>query len=96
VRLEYSTQGVIDRTAARFLMQLAQAAVYAIAAILYAHLVPVLRAIGTAMLTGAGIVSVILGLAAQSTLGNLIAGIALLLYRPFRVGDHVSPTPRHV
>src|SRR4030095_9371845 len=41
------------------------------------------------MLTGAGVVSVILGLAAQSTLGNLIAGVAFLLYRPFRVGDRL-------
>jgi small-conductance mechanosensitive channel len=89
VRLEHSAEGVIDRTATLFLMQLAQAAVYVIAAILYAHLVPVLHAIGTAMLTGAGIASVILGLAAQSTLGNLIAGVALLLYRPFRVGDRL-------
>jgi hypothetical protein len=52
VRLEHSTEGVIDRTAVLFLMQLARAAVYVIAAILYAHLVLVLHAIGTVMLTG--------------------------------------------
>jgi small-conductance mechanosensitive channel len=34
-------------------------------------------------------VSVIIGLAAQGTLGNIIAGIALLMYRPFRLGDRV-------
>ena len=93
VRLVKSAEGaLIDRTATRFLMQLAQAAVYLMAAILYAHLVPVLHAIGTAMLTGASIASIVLGLAAQSTLGNLIAGVALLLYRPFRVGDRLRMT----
>lgn len=92
-RLERSAEGMyVDRTATLFLMQLAQAAVYVIAGILYAHLVPVLRALGTAMLAGASVASIVLGLAAQSTLGNLIAGVALLLYRPFHVGDRLQMT----
>ena len=32
----------------------------------------------------------VLGLAAQNTLGNLIAGISLLLYRPFNLGDRLQ------
>jgi small-conductance mechanosensitive channel len=93
VRLERSAEGVhVDRTATLFLMQLAQAAVYVSAGILYAHLVPVLRALGTAMLAGASVASIVLGLAAQNTLGNLIAGVALLLYRPFHVGDRLQMT----
>jgi small conductance mechanosensitive channel len=36
------------------------------------------------------VASVVLGLAAQNTLGNLIAGMTLLLYRPFQVGDRVQ------
>jgi len=35
---------------------------------------------------------VIVGLAAQSTFGNLIAGISLLLYRPFNLGDRLQVT----
>ena len=70
--------------------QLLQAAVYVAAGILYAHLIPELRTLGTAMLAGASVASIVLGLAAQSTLGNLIAGLALLLYRPFRVGDRLQ------
>jgi len=71
VRLERSADGVhVDRTATLFLMQLAQAAAYVSAGILYAHLVPVLRALGTAMLAGASVASIVLGLPAQNTLGN--------------------------
>jgi small-conductance mechanosensitive channel len=42
---------------------------------------------GTALLAGASVVSVVIGLAAQSTLGNLVAGVSITIYRPFRLGD---------
>ncbi len=38
---------------------------------------------------GGAFTAVILGLAAQQTLGNLFAGTVLLSARPFRVGEHV-------
>ena len=42
-----------------------------------------------AIAIGASFSAVVVGLAAQQTLGNLIAGIVLLSARPFRVGDTV-------
>jgi small conductance mechanosensitive channel len=85
-------QGHIDRTAISFLQQLVTAAIWVIMLILYAHLIPALRAMGTALLAGASVASVVLGLAAQSTLGNLVAGIAITIYRPFRLGDTLQVT----
>ena len=38
---------------------------------------------------GGAITAVIIGLAAQQTIGNLVAGTVLLSARPFRVGDRV-------
>ncbi len=86
------THNHLDRTAVKFLSQLAQICVYIFAFISYAHLIPALAGLGTAWLASAGILSVIIGLAAQNTLGNLIAGISLLIYRPFNVGDHLQIT----
>jgi small conductance mechanosensitive channel len=89
----------IDRTAASFLGQLLQVACFLIAATFYAHLIPLFHKLGNALLASASIVSLILGLAAQSTLGNLIAGIALLLYRPFAIGDVLvvnAPTGKEI
>ena len=80
----------IDTTAILFLRPLAQVFLWIILLVGYAHLIPSLRSLGTAMLAGASVVSIVLGLAAQNTLGNLIAGIALLVYRPFRVGDRMQ------
>jgi small-conductance mechanosensitive channel len=80
-------KGHSDRTTISFLQQLGTAMIWIIAVILYAHLIPALRSMGTALLAGASVASVVIGLAAQSTLGNLVAGIAITIYRPFRLGD---------
>jgi small-conductance mechanosensitive channel len=41
------------------------------------------------LLVGGAVTAVVLGIAAQQTLGNLFAGLVLLFAHPFRVGDHV-------
>jgi small conductance mechanosensitive channel len=88
--LERDEHGLIDPTVASFLTQLAQIAIYILALTFYAHLIPALSRVGTALLAGVSIASVVLGLAAQNTLGNLVAGVALLLYRPIRLDDVVQ------
>ncbi len=82
--------GILDRTAAYFFIQFSEVFVFVVAIILYAHIVPQLRSLGTALLTGVSVSAVIIGLAAQNTLGNFISGISLLVYRPFRVGDRLQ------
>ncbi len=79
-----------DPTAVLFLRPLSQLVLWIVLLVAYAHLIPSLRALGTALLAGASVISIVLGVAAQNTLGNLIAGIALLVYRPFRVGDRIQ------
>jgi small-conductance mechanosensitive channel len=88
---------VTDRTPIKFLSQVLQMGVYAIGLIIYAQIIPALHSLGTALLAGVSIVSIVVGLAAQNTLGNLIAGFSVLLYHPFRVGDRVQiATPRGI
>lgn len=48
-----------------------------------------LEKLGISMLASAGLATVILGIAAQSTLGNIIAGIQIAITRPARIGDVV-------
>jgi small conductance mechanosensitive channel len=92
VHAAMSRGGHLDRTTVSFLQQISSALIWVVMLILYAHLIPELRALGTALLAGASIASVVIGLAAQSTLGNLVAGISITIYRPFRLGDTLQIT----
>jgi small conductance mechanosensitive channel len=42
------------------------------------------------LLAGLGVVGIAVGLAAQDTLGNMVAGFSILWDRPFRLGDRVT------
>ncbi len=87
VHVSMTRSGHIDRTTISFVQQFGSALIWVVVLILYAHLIPVLRSLGTALLAGASVASVVIGLAAQSTLGNLVAGISITIYKPFRLGD---------
>jgi small-conductance mechanosensitive channel len=87
-----SERHLTDVTALRFVVQLLQVCAFVVAFILYTHLIPPLQAFATALLAGVSVVSIVFGLAAQNTLGNLIAGFSLVLYHPFEVGDVVQLT----
>jgi small-conductance mechanosensitive channel len=88
--LDTAQKGGADPTGLRFLGKLVSVIIYFGAFACYAHVIPELQTLGRSMLAGVGVASVVVGLAAQSTLGNLIAGISLVLYRPFKIGDRVQ------
>jgi small-conductance mechanosensitive channel len=77
-RLEPATAGVV-----RFLIRLMLLIVAIVLAFQVAGLNPAQLALGGAL------TAVVLGLAAQGTLGNVFAGMLLLAARPFKVGDRV-------
>lgn len=80
----------IDQIALSFLSRLLILGLWLVLATLYAHLVPALNRLGTALLAGVGLASVVIGFAAQTTLGNLVSGISLVLYKPFKKGDRLA------
>ncbi len=51
--------------------------------------IPQIREVGASLLASAGIAGLVLGMAAKSTLGNLIAGFQIALTQPIRIDDVV-------
>ena len=49
----------------------------------------VVRSVGVSLLASAGVAGIVLGLAAQKTIGNLLMGIQLSITQPARIGDTV-------
>ena len=88
--LDQAERAGADATGVRCLGKLASLVIYLAAFACYAHVIPELQTLGKSLLAGVGVASVVVGLAAQSTLGNLIAGISLVLYRPFKLGDRLQ------
>ena len=80
----------IDETVLRYSIRLKTLLVYITALILFVSLVPGLEPLLGTLLAGAGVTALVLGFAAQSTLSNLVSGVGLAIYRPFRIGDKVS------
>jgi small conductance mechanosensitive channel len=77
-RLEPATAGTVS-----FLIRLLLLGIAILVALRYAGLDP------RALAVGGAFTAVVFGLAAQNTLGNILAGLLLLSARPFRVGDRV-------
>jgi small conductance mechanosensitive channel len=77
-RMDPATAGTVG-----FLLRLLTIGIALIVALHVAGLDP------TTLALGGAVTAVVLGLAAQQTLGNVFAGTVLLSARPFRVGDRV-------
>lgn len=80
----------VDPAGYRLLRHLAVVSIYIFGLITIVSSVPQLRSISVALFAGAGFAGIIIGFAAQSTLANIISGISLAVFHPFRAGDIVT------
>ncbi|MGW9380580.1 mechanosensitive ion channel family protein [Streptomyces albidoflavus] len=77
------------RTQVTLIMRIVTAVVCVVAGAAMLLTFPELRAVGTSMLASAGIIGIVAGVAAQSTLGNLFAGFQIAFGDMVRLGDTV-------
>ena len=87
LRIAPRTETSLDDTALPLLNRVVRVLLIAAAALV------ALETIGvhvTPLLAGAGVAGLALSLAAKDTLSNLIAGVLLIVDRPFKVGDRVE------
>lgn len=95
-RLRSEADGATSRrfeTQAQVLRRLGQVIIIFVGVAFIVFTFPAARQVMAGVLASAGIVSVIAGLAAQSTLGNVFAGLQLAFTDAIRVGDTVVAGP---
>ncbi len=80
----------VDPTRYNFFKNAVDFILYLIAAIIIFRSIPSFRAIGTTLLTGAGVLAAIVGFASQSAFSNIISGFFLVIFKPFSVGDRIK------
>ncbi len=51
---------------------------------------PIAKTYGHSLLAGAGVTTLIAGFASQQALSNIVGGIFILIFKPFRVNDYIE------
>jgi small conductance mechanosensitive channel len=77
----------VDPTRYRFLKNALTTIIAITALVMIFMSIPALMTIGTTLFAGAGILTVIIGFASQQALSNIVSGVFIVIFKPFRVGD---------
>lgn len=56
------------------------------------HLIPGLRNLSLSIFAGSGIFAAAIGFASQHSIANIVSGIFITIFKPFRVGDRIKLT----
>ncbi|WP_103864717.1 mechanosensitive ion channel family protein [Aquimarina sp. I32.4] len=83
-------QGRYNVTKLKFVKNSIRFILFMIAFVIIMGTVPFLRRQATFIFSGAGILAAIIGFAAQAAISNLIAGVFIVLFEPFRIGDYIK------
>ena len=82
-------EGHHDLTNLKFLKRGATVLIYMIGLGIAIYLVPPLKGIAKGMFASAGLVAIAIGFAAQQALGNIISGIFIVVFKPYKIGDRI-------
>ena len=73
-----------------FLMNSVAVLIYVFAFVFILYVVPGGRSLALSLFAGAGIVAAIIGFASQQAFSNVVSGIFIVIFKPFRVDDIVQ------
>ena len=79
-----------DVTTYKYLRSLVTVSIYGTGVVLAALAIPAARDLATTALTGAGVLALIVGVAAQEAFANVIGGLFIAFFKPFRLGDVIK------
>lgn len=85
-----------DPTVIRFGRYVAVSSVYIVGVMFILLAFPRLQGVAQTALGGAGIIALIAGVASQEALANLVGGIFIISFKPFKIGDTIQLSDKTV
>lgn len=82
----------VDPTRYKFFKNAASLIIWVTAISGVISLIPALKTLAITLFAGAGIMVAIIGFAAQEAFSNIISGVFIIMFKPFRVGDLIQVT----
>ncbi|MFT5512236.1 MAG: small conductance mechanosensitive channel [Bacteroidia bacterium] len=80
----------VDATRYRFFKHAATMMIWLVSFGVIISFIPALKAFAITLFAGAGILMALIGFAAQEAFSNIVSGVFIVMFRPFRVGDMIK------
>lgn len=80
----------LNRQSYTLIKHILYALIYTAAAVVIVYNIPPLRQMAISLLAGAGFLAILLGIAAQQAFANIVSGIFIIIFHPFKVGDLIE------
>lgn len=80
----------IDPTSYLFAKKIFTAVIYIVGLSFALVQIPEMKIVGHSLLAGAGILSLVAGLASQQALSNIMSGFLIVMFKPFKLNDRIT------
>ena len=90
ILFKHSTHLKVDPTNYNFLKNAVTFIILLLATLIIFYIIPELRELSTTLFAGAGVFAAILAFASQAAFSNIISGVFIVIFKPFRVGDMIA------
>lgn len=84
------TEADEDSTTLIFIKNSLNFILYSIATFWIFYKIPYFKSLGTTLFAGAGILVAVIGFASQKAMSNIIGGIFILIFKPFKINDVIE------
>ncbi len=85
-----------DSTSYKFVKNAVGLLIYIVAIIIIFYLIPELKALGLTLFASAGIFTAVIAMASSQAFSNIISGIFIVIFKPFRVDDRIKIGEKHI
>lgn len=88
--VKYAKKLKTDPTNFSFIKNSVGFLIYSTAVLFIFYKIPYLRLLGKGIFAGAGVLALILGFTSQKAFANIISGVFILIFRPFKISDIIE------